>query len=247
MSDLLPLLAFWSLSGVRLAREGLSPYRRKPLGDWLLDLSGLFVQGWLIPWLQVVGVVAALRAVVPSLEGALVLPFAPWLCGFLLSFVAVDYVYYWNHRLLHHPRLFFAHLVHHTLSEMDVLGTSRNTLWTSFLIVYLWLHGAALFFLRDTSGYVFGVALGAALDLFRHSTFDPKLGPLGRVLDAVLILPRDHAWHHAESGPHGNYGANLKLWDELHGTLIRSADRPQRLGLRLPMGLARRLFFPVKP
>ena len=62
-------------------------------------------------------------------RGAVEVP--SWL-AFVISFVVIDYAYYWNHRLLH-GALWRWHAVHHTASRLDVVVTSRNTLWTPLL------------------------------------------------------------------------------------------------------------------
>lgn len=242
-ADLAVFAAFWGLIAGTLAQaEGRRRLRHKPGKDWVLDLTGLLVQGLVIPVAQVSLAAALVRQLDPGIVGSVDLP--PVVL-FLLSFVGVDYLFYWNHRLLHGP-LWAAHKVHHTMTDRDVLGTSRNTLWTSFLICYLWVHGVALVVLADPTFYLAGVAATSALDLWRHSTFDPPPA-LARLLDPWLILPRDHAWHHEAAVLRGNYGANWKLWDRLHGTFIPSDAPPAILGHPVGMGLARQLFFPFGP
>jgi sterol desaturase/sphingolipid hydroxylase (fatty acid hydroxylase superfamily) len=220
---------------------GVSRSRR----EWVLDLAGLLVQGLLIPTLALV-VVAVLERLAPGLRG--VAAIGPW-SGFLLSFVVVDYAYYWNHRLLHHPRVFAWHQVHHELGRFDVLGTSRNSLGASLLILYLWCQAAALFFLADPSGFAAGIGLTFALDLLRHSELGPRPDSrIGRLLGLVLVLPHDHAWHHASIGcsEPANFGGNWILWDRLHGSFRRPPSLPERLGDRSGLSLARALLWPLE-
>ena len=95
-------ITFWLLVIITLA---LASARRsafeRTAAEWALDASGLFVQGALIPALQITLGYALMNLIAPSAKGALAL--SPWL-SFLLNFVAVDYLYYWNHRLLHTQR-----------------------------------------------------------------------------------------------------------------------------------------------
>ncbi len=230
--------------------------RQKSRESWILDISGLWVQGLIIPWLQIVVVMRLYGWLMPSAQVSLSLH--PGL-AFLLSFVAVDYLYYWNHRLLHLRSLWFIHRLHHTLTDMDVLGTSRNTLWSSFFIVYLWVHALFIFLLADPTWYVVGVGLSNALDLWRHSEVHlPDW--LGRWLSPWLILPMDHAAHHHRQFCGTNFGANLKVWDRLHGTACGDvgavvASREESLsspsfsfagdlGMPVKMGLMRQLLLP---
>lgn len=217
---------------------------KKSREDWLLDSIGLFFQGILIPFFQIIIIFQLYELFVPTARASLNLyPIA----AFSVSFVVVDYLYYWNHRLFHTQKLWFIHQVHHTVTEMDVLGTSRNTLWTSFFIVYLWIHSLFIYLLQEPSWYILGISLSSALDLWRHSSFTPKQNSwLYRYLSPWLILPQDHAWHHSKNCIAANYGANLKLWDIIHGTYYESDKVPDSLGIKSSLSLTKKLFLPFE-
>jgi sterol desaturase/sphingolipid hydroxylase (fatty acid hydroxylase superfamily) len=234
--------AFFTLIVLTVVRDRPSPKLWHKRGeDWVLDLSGLCIQGLVIPALQLLVVYHLYQWLLPAAQGILALP--P-LVGFLLSFVFVDYLYYWNHRLLHSRQLWSLHQVHHTVTQMDVLGTSRNTIWSSLFILYLWVHPLFLYALQNPTGYILGVTLTAILDLWRHSAIAPDLDCLlARVSSPWLVLPQDHAWHHAQTKG-CNYGANLKLWDKLHGTYHQSDRAPETLGLQTNLTLVQQLFWP---
>lgn len=201
------------------------------------------MQGAVIPLLQVVVADVVLSRLAPSWRGSLRLD---WWAAFLLNFVVVDYAYYWNHRLLHTPALWRWHAVHHTAAAMDVLVTSRNTLWTNGMILYLWVNGLGAFLLADSTPYLAAAALTAALDLWRHSR--PRRGAsLSRAVSLLLVTPLDHAWHHSASRPGCNFGANLGWWDRLHGTAWRSSETPPRLGIDAGGTLFQQLLWPARP
>jgi sterol desaturase/sphingolipid hydroxylase (fatty acid hydroxylase superfamily) len=126
---------------------------------------------------------------------------------------------------------------------MDILGTSRNTAWTSLLIVYLWVHPLFLYLLQDSTAYALGISLTAVLDLWRHSRLMPNPS-IQRLVSVWLILPTDHAWHHASQAQPCNYGANLKLWDRFHGTYYACSNPPESLGIPTTLTLAQHLFYP---
>jgi len=243
---LITLAAFWILVLAGATRtERRQAYARKPVAAWVLDAIGLGVQGGLVPLIELGLVVSGLRLLAPGLGGSVRLPGDGLVAGFLLNVIAVDYLYYWNHRLLHTRLLWPVHLVHHTLNEMDVLGTARNTAWTSFLVVYVWVNGAVLFLLAQPEGYAAGAAVTASLDLWRHSELTPQPQSwLARVLDKVLVLPSHHAWHHASEAVPGNFGANFSAWDRLHGTWIGGSRAPRRLGVTTALPLWRQLWWP---
>lgn len=225
-------------------QRGRAQLRAKSYHDWILDTLGLGVQGVLIPLLQITVVYQILYYALPSYQASVRL--FP-LISFLLSFVLVDYLYYWNHRLFHHVWLWPIHQVHHTVTQMDILGTSRNTLWTSFFIIYLWVHGFFMYVLADPSMYLLGVSLTAALDLWRHSYWTiPQQHWLYRYVAPWLILPHDHAQHHASDVPRCNFGANLNLWDRFHGTYQENTANSPILGIKTRLTMMQQLLFPFR-
>jgi sterol desaturase/sphingolipid hydroxylase (fatty acid hydroxylase superfamily) len=245
-------LSFIVLIGWHVSQfAGRMAWWHKPGNSWIIDMTGLLMQGIVIPLLQLTVIYRLYHYILPEHQGSWALhPIA----AFGLSFIGVDYLYYWNHRLLHSRWLWPTHLVHHTVTDMDILGTSRNTLWTSFLIVYLWVHGLFIYLLHDPSWYVWGASLTSALDLWRHSRCHPLPGGwLDRLLHPWLILPQDHAWHHADRSHHPlaeeqhcNFGANFKLWDRIHGTYYDSDAPPDRLGTPTNLSLRQQLLNPYQ-
>lgn len=218
--------------------------KRKTVFEWFLDTLNLLIQGLLIPGLQVGLYFVLLKWLLPQGQGSLRLS---WSMGFLLNFIFVDYLYYWNHRLFHNKKLFPIHLMHHSVTQMDVMATSRNTLWTSFLIVYLWCNGLFLYLTDMNQGYLVAMTLSACLDMWKHSTLmhsRPKWQVrISKYL--LLVTPLDHAWHHAEK-LNANFGANLNLFDKLHGTFSQESSYPSRLGVRHRLTPWQQLFFPFK-
>jgi sterol desaturase/sphingolipid hydroxylase (fatty acid hydroxylase superfamily) len=216
--------------------------RHKKISEWIIDITGLFFQGVIIPGLQILFVYKIYNFVLPSYKEII---YVHPILAFCLSFIFIDYIYYWNHRLFHSPLLWSIHRVHHSVTQMDVIGTSRNTLWTSFLIIYLWLHPCFIYLLNDPNWYIFGASLTSGLDLWRHSIFTPKNNSLlHQISSPWLMLPQDHSWHHASENIFGNFGANFKLWDKIHGTYFASESMTDKLGVELDFHLWKQLFLP---
>src|SRR5690606_34754067 len=128
--------------------------------------------------------------------------------AFLLNFIVVDYLYYWNHRLLHSQFFWPAHAVHHSIESLDAIATSRNTVWSPILIVYLWANGFAVFMLKEPFWFLAGASATAALDLWRHSQIfaKPATTVPGRLFAKFFITPNDHSWHHSTSHADFNFG-----------------------------------------
>lgn len=210
--------------------------------DWVLDGAGLLVQGLVVPALGASFTYGLCQTLAPSLQGVWTVS-GP--VAFGLNFVVVDYLYYWNHRLLHTARWWPLHAVHHTPEIFDVFITARNTLWTPLAIAYVWANGLGLFLLAEPGPFMAAAALTASLDLWRHTTFGPAPGSWAhRLLALVLITPHEHMWHHSEDRADDNFGANLALWDRLHGTYYRGVEPPARLGLALGLPWPQQLLFP---
>src|ERR1051325_2903041 len=190
------LISFWLLASLTLLleRERARALQRNP-SEWTLDVAGLLVQGIVVPSLQIALAYGFLNLLAPAAKASLDL--SPAL-AFLLNFVAVDYLYYWNHRALHTQAFWKTHAVHHTTEHADVFITSRNTLWTPLLLVYLCANGLMIFLLKDPVPFLLAASITASLDLWRHTTFITAPGSvLHRALAGLLVTPNEHLWHHS--------------------------------------------------
>jgi sterol desaturase/sphingolipid hydroxylase (fatty acid hydroxylase superfamily) len=244
------LISFWIFFVLSL----LQPQQRqflasKPWQDWLLDSASLIVQGAIIPLLQFLLVVNVYELIISDWENSWHL--SDW-GSFLLGFVAVDYVYYWAHRALHSQLLFPIHQVHHTVSQMDMVSCARNTLWSSLFLPYVWLNSLIIYLLQDARGYILALSCTYLLDLWRHSSLNINQGSLlCHGLNNWLILPQDHKLHHGQTDG-GNFGANLKIWDKLHGTYLKDtspevvsqSNSLQPVPIKLNLTLWQQLFWP---
>ena len=214
--------------------------RERSAKDWALDLTGLFVQGWLVPLAKIFGLASLLRLTLEEFQGLWQLP--DW-AGFLLAFVGVDYLYYWNHRWLHRRAAWPLHRLHHSTQNLDLFASARNSLITPFFIVYLWFYSLFAFLLADPTAFILGATLSSCLDLWRHSPgLEGKGFPRWPLLNA-LISPSEHSWHHSVRGMNSNFGANLKIWDKLHGTYMAPPSQIS-VGWKESSSFFRQLLFP---
>jgi sterol desaturase/sphingolipid hydroxylase (fatty acid hydroxylase superfamily) len=162
--------------------------------DWLLNLLGFIMQGFVVPlcgyWLAT----HLLPLLWPAGKGILPLH---WWGAFLLNFIVVDGLYYWQHTLFHRiPWLWQWHRCHHASPRVDVWATARNSLFINFFFVYMLLNPVLGYLCQSPAGFFVGATLTACLDLLRHC-------------------------HHAALGKPANFGANLILWDKLFRTFCR--------------------------
>jgi sterol desaturase/sphingolipid hydroxylase (fatty acid hydroxylase superfamily) len=207
--------------------------------EWIYDGVGLFIQGVVIPLAPLL-LIPVLNKNFPQLAGSMDVS---GLVQFVLSFVVVDYLYYWNHRFFHRKNFWAFHKIHHSSRTLDLLATSRNSLITSFLIVYLWAQLLGIFLLSDSSFFMLGLGFTFALDLYRHSGLKTPHW-IRTYLSKILILPEEHVLHHSLKGRSKNYGANLVWWDKLHGTYSFEIVNNEDLETVPKGSITNHIFFP---
>jgi sterol desaturase/sphingolipid hydroxylase (fatty acid hydroxylase superfamily) len=237
-SWLLPLITFALLA--TLERTAPRAAARYAAADHALNLAGLAVQGALVPLAGFWIATEVLAAHWPAAAGTLRLG---WLGAFLLNFVVVDFLYYWQHRLFHRLRWLWAlHQCHHATPALDVWASSRNSLAVNFLFVYMLVNPVLGFLCDRPDAFFAGAALTASLDLWRHSRL-PAI-PAPRFLAGVLVTPELHHSHHSPRGEAANFGANLIIWDRLFGTARPARGFPARYGTAGAPGPWRQFLFP---
>jgi sterol desaturase/sphingolipid hydroxylase (fatty acid hydroxylase superfamily) len=213
------------------------PRARYAPSDHALNLAGLAVQGALVPLAGYWMATQVLAVHLPRAAGTLPLG---WLGAFLLNFVLVDFLYYWQHRLFHRvPQLWALHQCHHASPTLDVWATSRNSLAVNFLFVYMLVNPVLGFLCDRPDAFFAAAAVTASLDLWRHSRL-----PAPRFLDGLLVTPARHHSHHSPEGQATNFGANLVVWDRLFGTARAARGFPAEYGTRGAPGPWRQFLFP---
>lgn len=141
-----------------------------------------------------------------------------WAIGFL----AVEFAYYWHHRLNHEKRWMWAsHAVHHSASEFTLPAAVRLG-WTG-LFSLAWL----LFLPLVLIGFpplVVGALLAANL-LYQYLLHTEAIGRLGP-LEAIFNTPSHHRAHHSSDREFldCNFGGVLIVFDRLFGTFRREPE-----------------------
>lgn len=214
----------------------------KSASDWMVDTASLVMHFFAVPALQVIVVEGLMRWLVPQWRGVLA---SSLLTSFLL-YLAIDYAWYWNHRLLHsRTPLWLLHRTHHAPTQIDVFVTSRNLLITHFLMVYFWAIGVVIFLLEDPAYFLMFAAFGLVLNFWGHTSFSlPCAHPLNRIFAAVFVTPREHLWHHSQENPHCNFGTVINIWDRLHGTFHCKTEHPTSYGESYKKTVWNQLFWP---
>lgn len=149
-------------------------------------------------------------------------------------FFAVEFAYYWLHRLSHEIRWMWAqHSVHHSARQIT-LSVSYRLGWTNiiagpwlFLIPVCWLG-------FDPRAVALMFAANLLYQFLLHTEAVPGLG----VLEHILNTPSHHRVHHAINPQYldRNHGGVLIIWDRMFGTFA-----PEEKGVLPEYGLVKQV------
>lgn len=129
--------------------------------------------------------------------------------------IAIDFIDYWVHRLLHMRGFWDVHAVHHSDETMNWTTSARMhilevvVMQVGYILLASWLNIPAE-----------GIGAIAALRLLHnnwvHTKYDIHLGPLVK----VISTPRFHHWHHAndKAAYDTNFANTFAFWDVMFGT-----------------------------
>lgn len=169
------------------------------------------------------GVYGAVWAVVPHRFA--INTWQSWAIGFF----AVEFAYYWFHRLSHRVRwLWASHSVHHSAEELTFLASMRLG-WTNILSLGWLIYLPVIMLGFDPRMVAALLAINLNYQFFLHSEWVPRLGPL----EWLFNTPHHHRAHHARNPEFldRNYGGMLILWDRLFGTIAPESDTPKLYGV----------------
>jgi len=141
--------------------------------------------------------------------------------------LAWDFIYYWNHRLMHTSRWMWAiHVTHHSSEKYNLSTALRQTVMDSFgmFVPYGLLCTAG--FRPESIETARGVNL--LYQYWIHTETIPKLGPIEEVFNTAS----HHRVHHGSNRQYldRNHGSIFIIWDRLFGTFERE-DEPVVYGL----------------
>ena len=157
-----------------------------------------------------------------------------WATG-LLTFVGVDFCFYWMHRSSHRIRWFWAaHVVHHSSERMNFSTAMRQNATNIFN--GMWLFYVPLALIGFNPVWI-GVAYALSLvyQFFIHTTL---VGKLPGWVETVFNTPSHHRVHHGRNPGYidRNYGGTLIVWDRLFGTFVAEDEQaPPEYGITRPV------------
>lgn len=155
-----------------------------------------------------------------------------WLI-YLITFIVLDFEFYWGHRLHHQINfLWKGHLIHHNSEEYNIATAVRQPFAIIFNYLFFLSIPAAILGL---SPVVIALVLPVhkLMQVWYHTRTIGKLG----FLEYFLVTPSQHRVHHALNPIYidKNYSAIFNIWDRLFGTLQEELDEePVVYGITRP-------------
>ncbi|XP_046319488.1 alkylglycerol monooxygenase isoform X3 [Marmota monax] len=159
---------------------------------------------------------------------------SPW--TWYLTFLGVDFAYYWFHRMAHEVNIIWAgHQVHHSSEDYNLSTALRQSvlqIYTSWIepsashmgvphMCQIFYSPMALFI--PPSVYAVHLQFNLLYQFWIHTEIINNLGPL----ELILNTPSHHRVHHGKNRYciDKNYGGTLIIWDRIFGTFEAEKER----------------------
>ena len=159
----------------------------------------------------------------------------PFVLATVLSVIAMDFIIYLQHVLVHAvPTLWRIHRVHH--ADLDYDLTTGARFHPLEIILSMLIKFATIVVLGPpiVAVIIFEVVLNG-MAMFNHGNVRLPLA-LDRVLRWLVVTPDMHRVHHSveDNETNSNFGFNLSIWDRLFGTYI---VQPRKGHLGMTIGI----------
>ncbi len=152
---------------------------------------------------------------------------------YIFTFVALDFIGYWMHRLSHRVNFFWGHhVVHHSSEEFNLPCALRQGITMITNLTTLAIFPLALMGIPPQV-----LAIVGPVHLFSQFWYHTRyIGRLG-MLEYILVTPSAHRVHHAMNDMYmdKNYSAIFIIWDRMFGTYQSElSTEPCVYGMRRP-------------
>ena len=150
----------------------------------------------------------------------------------VVTFLLIDLLYYWFHRLSHEVNfLWAAHIVHHQSEEYNLSVALRQSWWQGLFSFWFYVPVALL-----GVHPIIIVTVGAFVTLYQFWIHTRAIGNMG-IFEHILNTPSNHRVHHGSDPKYidRNHGGTLIIWDKLFGTFQNEEEEPV-YGITSPLG-----------
>lgn len=152
----------------------------------------------------------------------------------LLLFILEDIAFYFEHRIDHYCRLFWAvHVTHHSSEEFNLTTGFRSSVFQPVYRFVYFIPIALMGF--HPLDIVFMYSLTQTYGILVHTQYIKKMPAW---FEAVFVTPAHHRVHHASNIRYldKNMGMCLIIWDRMFGTFQKELDEePVIYGLTKPI------------
>ncbi len=152
----------------------------------------------------------------------------------LLLFLLEDLAFYFEHRIDHYCRFFWAvHVTHHSSEEFNLTTGFRSSV---FQPVYRFIYFVPIALMGfHPLDIVFMYSITQTYGILVHTKYINKMP---RWFEAIFVSPSHHRVHHASNIRYldKNMGMCLIIWDKIFGTFQEElAADPVKYGLTKPI------------
>ena len=142
----------------------------------------------------------------------------------LVYWLAISFLQYWGHRLMHTPLFWPLHRFHHAATELNMITVYRSHPVEGVVGGIFSLVSPLIFLNVPEQALLIMSVVGVVVGLLSHSQLPWDYGWFGRW---VIQSPRMHQIHHSIDEEHQNLNFDCPLWDRLfvHGTKERESLR----------------------
>jgi len=157
-------------------------------------------------------------------------PYVYWISLLILE----DFMFYWEHRIDHSSRFFWAvHVTHHSSEYYNITTGFRSSVFQPlYRFIYFIPLALAGFNYWDI---MFMYAATQIYGVLIHTRNVKSLG----IFEYFMATPSHHRVHHASNVKYldKNMGMVFIIWDKLFGTFIKedNSDEPMKYGLTKPI------------
>ncbi len=213
---------FFGILAVMAIWEYFAPRRKLTVSKtvrWANNLAIVFLNSFVVRLLFPVVAVGVASFAHKNGWGILNYVELPFWLGTMISIIAMDFVIYLQHVLVHAiPGLWRLHRVHHADLDFDVTTGSR--FHPLEIILSMLIKFATIVVLGPpvVAVILFEIILNMTA-MFNHSNVKLPLA-LDKILRLLLVTPDMHRVHHSveDDEANSNFGFSLPWWDRVFGT-----------------------------
>jgi len=152
--------------------------------------------------------------------------------AFILTFLLVDFAYYWYHRCAHRIKALWAtHIVHHQSEEYNLAVALRQSAFGNFFSAFFYIPIA----LMGANPIHFSIcySLNLIYQFFIHTRL---VHQLPKPVELIMNTPSHHRVHHGRNKNYldKNYAGVFIIWDRFFGTFENEREEV-RYGITTPL------------